>query len=1134
MISSAVDTRNYIVDFVKNELVGPDNYKLISKENKYAGYPAVQINGQEILKGHERPLEKYSAGVLFPSKTSLKDISNSDDTDILEASDLDQEKLKEHTEIKILGSRVDTDATDEIDREINLSNEFSPSAIGLSFLSDVSMGLVIEARAGYYSKRECKFDLLKAPELVWFRYQIDQKFEFSYDDLYSTHTEIINKEVLNSDKKETGLYLHVVTRPYMTSKSLRMITVSLINKNISLSKNKDEECFFQVGIKISNKNSIKCYPKNLSMMDEEQLALHLLYRHKESFAIGHGCAVNWNDTEQDFTSAVWTEIIPSVEIKPILPTEIKNTNLSMYSMAHGKDYEIFETCQTVVDSYKIWIDEKYNEIKQFALDPKLEEQAEKNLKNARICVDRIQKGIELLKNSSDVMKAFKWMNQTMYMQHAHYSMSVSNKREWIYKDNMHYLSDKYREPDYIDNDRSWRPFQLGFILMNLVSMNDPESEERDIVDLIWFPTGGGKTEAYLGLTSFTLFLRRLKNPDNSGTTVLMRYTLRLLTTQQFQRASSMICACEIIRREYSESLGREKFSIGLWVGGDVSPNTEKHAKIELTELEKGNTTSNKFVVTSCPWCGAEMGPVKKGNRTTCKGYLGKYRRGQEPTTRFICEDEDCAFTASKGGLPLAVIDEHIYSEPPSLLFSTVDKLAQFTFKPEASSIFGIDRNVTPPELIIQDELHLISGPLGSMVGHYEAIVDALCTELHPNKYKSKIVASTATISRANEQINALYARNGFLFPPQIIKAGDSFFAEEKTELDGRMYLGVMATAVNSHATSQIRTISALMQSVTMLDDVKSEYVDPYWTLVGYFNSIRELGHAATMISADIREFLNVLWSNRGIFYLKSLNNKHEYRRFINRYLELTSRMHSSDIPISLQELFAEYNSQEKNKAIDVCFATNMIQVGLDVSRLSLMTIIGQPKTTSEYIQASSRVGRELSKPGLVVTNFNPAKSRDRSHYEDFKNYHQSIYRYVEPTSVTPFSVPVRERALPALIVILVRYLYPQYRNSPAIVPNDDAQERIKKIILDRVNIIEEDEYESTLKMIDDFFEDWEISPPPRYGGYSLQEETPLVYPAGTEKLDDWLDRAIEVPSSMRSVDKTCEATMFFPNTDREE
>lgn len=1132
MISSAAETRKFIIEYLRNELVGPENYKEVSAENKYAGYPAVQLNGQEILKLHERPLEKYSAGVLFPLKSPFDTISAKSEDISLDTEKNDLNEEMNQTQITVLGSHVDTDTADETDRGANLTNEYSPSAIGLSFLIDISDGFLIIVKAGYYTEES----LLS--QKAWFRHQIHETIILEKHEVDTKKTEVINKHIVNDQKERTGLEVHIVCRPYKDLKNLKMVTVSLVNRHLlSAHGSKDVKSFFQAGIEICSQSQsavIKSYPKDLSTMDDEQLSLELLYRHKTSFAVGHGCAVSWPETEERSTTNIWTEIVPVTEIKPILPTSIKDTNLSMYDMAHGDTSSLLNTCQTIADKYKSWIDETYKVTEKLGLDEKLKEQAYSNLIKAKECAQRIEGGISLLKESSDVLKSFRWMNQTMYMQHSHYSISVNSKREWTYADQMLQLEREYVEPDYNDDARSWRPFQLAFILMNLVSMDNPQSDERDIVDLIWFPTGGGKTEAYLGLTSFTLFLRRLKNPNNTGTAVFMRYTLRLLTTQQFQRASSMICASEVIRRQNSTLLGEEKYSIGLWVGGAVSPNTEKEAKFEKTELERGNTSINKFVITSCPWCGAAMGPVKKGNRTTCKGYKGSYRRSKPPTTRFVCEDEQCEFNLSKGGLPLAVIDEHIYNEPPSLLFSTVDKFAQLPFKTEAGSIFGIGTSASPPELIIQDELHLISGPLGSMVGHYETAIDALCTELNENGYKPKIVASTATISKADEQIKSLYAREGFLFPPQAIKAGDSFFAEEKEEFEGRIYIGIMATALNSHVTSQVRTIAVLLQSIVMLDDVKNEYLDPYWTIMGYFNSLRELGHATTMVSADIREFLNVLWSNRGIHLLRLLNKDHEYRRFINRYLELTSRMNSSDIPISLQELFTTFDHEKSNRPIDLCFATNMIQVGLDVGRLSLMTIIGQPKTTAEYIQASSRVGRELDKPGLVVTNFNPGKPRDRSHYEDFKNYHQSIYKFVEPTSVTPFSVPVRERAIAALIVILIRYLYPEYRDNPQIVPDNDARQRIKNIILDRVNIVEDDELVSTEIMIDDFFNEWELSPPPRYGEYALKEEMPLVYPAGTEKLDEWDERAIEIPSSMRSVDRTCEATMFYPAIDDNE
>ena len=501
--------------------------------------------------------------------------------------------------------------------------------------------------------------------------------------------------------------------------------------------------------------------------------------------------------------------------------------------------------------------------------------------------------------------------------------------------------------------------------MNLRGLADPACSERDIVDVIWFPTGGGKTEAYLGLSAFSIFLRRLRNPDHAGTSILMRYTLRLLTTQQFQRAASLICACEIIRRREVENLGTERFCIGLWVGGEVTPNTEENAVKTLRKLQNKRGV-NKFIMLSCPWCGAAMGPQQMGRSIRVKGYRKLARPNR---VRHICEDTDCEF-ASGDGLPLAVIDEQIYSSPPTLLIGTVDKFAMLAFQPPARHLFGIDTPYPPPELIIQDELHLISGPLGSMVGHYETAVHALCIgDKEGQRIKPKIIASTATISRAESQVKGLYGRSAFLFPPQALKAGDSFFAEEREDQVGRVYVGVFATALASHVTAQIRTMGALLQAPKLFNSDNPEMVDPYWTMMGYFSSLRELGHAATLIRADIREFLNAMWDRLGLRLDVSKPDSLSTRRFINKDVELTSRVQSNDIPVILQQLFNKYDGSPNSDVIDVCFATNMIQVGLDIPRLSLMTIVGQPKTTSEYIQASSRIGRDITRPGIVVTNY---------------------------------------------------------------------------------------------------------------------------------------------------------------------
>ena len=293
--------------------------------------------------------------------------------------------------------------------------------------------------------------------------------------------------------------------------------------------------------------------------------------------------------------------------------------------------------------------------------------------------------------------------------------------------------------------------------------------------------------------------------------------------------------------------------------------------------------------------------------------------------------------------------------------------------------------------------------------------------------------------------------------------------------------------------------------------------------MGYFNSLRELGQAATFIQADIREYLNAMWDRLGLRRSPVLETASDNRRFIRDYEELTSREQSNRIPGILQRLFSRYPGTPGLRPIDVCFATNMIQVGLDVPRLSLMTVVGQPKTTSEYIQASSRVGRDI--PGLVVTNYNPSRPRDRSHYEQFRSYHQSIYQHVEPTSVTPFSVPVRERALHALVVILCRYWGGEtLLDRPVPPPSGELILKVKSTILERVGAVDPLEQQRTEQFIDDIFSDWARVLPPRYGGFGTSDtDLPLMHPAGWPMPHEWEGWPYSTPTTMRNVDASCSA-----------
>ncbi len=1132
-MSNNAQVRSDIAGFLRRELIGPD------PRPEHA-----QLNGgEEILRPQDPPRLRYSAGVLFPgtARVELQDNASPDEVESATSGPPEGPDEEESNDTSSSGVSADADSTTE--HEVNRANEFLPSAMGLTALVRLPKRLKVTVRAGRY-ERKAQTELGKPDKEGnwqphhWRKAVTPEAVEI--DCTILTPNKPLTKEFpLEIGSPDLKLSVHIYSRPYAHAEDAakdRIVTFTLINRTqMSGNSPKDSECFFQCEFSVEDADGGSCfleYPEREGLEDDlEDQSLRLLYRHRKTFAVGHGCAAQWPEIEAPTVNQITTDALPTYEIKPILPREIAGLELSMTQLSDKDDPVVAQICGQLAEEYKKWI-EQQNAIVQAADFPaEYRPAALKHLEVCRQCHQRIVDGIELLETDVDTRLAFAWMNKSMLEQQLHYNLTTDYRREWEACAGLLQLKEPLSEAvaRQTNDPRTtrlgrWRPFQLAFILMNLRSIAQRESPERDIVDLIWFPTGGGKTEAYLGLTAFTIFRRRLLNVHDSGTTVLMRYTLRLLTTQQFQRAASLICACELIRRNNEARLGKIRISIGLWVGQSVTPNKNVEAVSAWKTLLK-NGKPNPFIILTCPWCGVEMGAVELGN-----SYCGKGYRKDGNQVVFRCEDPQCDFRDSHG-LPLLVVDEAIYEERPTLLIGTVDKFAMLPWNPDARRLFGLDKlmPVSPPDLIIQDELHLISGALGSMVGMYEGAIDALCRHDHNGKrLPAKIVASTATICRAPQQVHSLYARDVFLFPPQGLRAGDSFFAEEVKEREGRLYVGVFGSALSSHVTAQVRVISALLQAVRCVPAPSPEALNPYWTLMAYFNSLRELGHAATLIRADIREHLNAVWDRLNIRKPAKDSNNPDLRRFINRDLELTSRIQSSEITNVLQQLFNPYPGTNEQRPVDVCLATNMIQVGLDVPRLGLMTVVGQPKTTSEYIQATSRVGRDAKGPGLVVTVFNPSKPRDRSHFEHFRSYHQSIYRWVEPTSVTPFAVPVRERALHAQLVTLARYWGDKtLRENPSQPPDDLLFARIRDILIQRIEKVDEGESAAADLMLTELIERWRRIQPPIYGHFgSPPQQTPLMYPSGTEPRAIWGNRSKATPSSMRNVDSGCDAEVI--------
>ena len=858
------------------------------------------------------------------------------------------------------------------------------------------------------------------------------------------------------------------------------ITVMLVNDSKkSLSdhwKNTDLQkvhpAIFQPEIRVSTtKNSFVFHPfwgmEDMAVLDEEEKSLELQYRHKKNYANGLGTAADWAVDEVG-KGVIHTDFFPMHEMPNMdfnIPegSEIDPQALSMKFLSDLDDTSRttkVDKLQTIVHAYDQWI-HRVN-LKIDAIDEKLRDVAAHNLRNCSSACARMKAGLETLKADDNAWNAFQLANRAMYMQRAHLKLQEKTADREHFPDDseLAQLLDEIESNGYENVDQkisdpySWRLFQIAFLIMGVNSIVFDDGADRKMVDLIWFPTGGGKTEAYLGLTAFTIFYRRLRHPEScGGTAVMMRYTLRLLTAQQFTRASTLICACEFIRSDATSirprpryghyPLGNERITIGLWIGGSHTPNKNKEAQKCLKKLFDAKTgnlryekeTYNKFQVLKCPWCGTKL--VKEVRNGKLVGQWGYVMRNN---THFElrCPQESCFFNRA-GSLPVQVVDEELYSNPPSLLFGTVDKFAMLPWRPAIGAFFGAGSKNRAPELIIQDELHLISGPLGTMVGLYETAIDKLCLE---KGVATKIIASTATIRRAGEQCAALYDRDVTQFPPPAIDAEDSFFSREDV-IDherghfGRLYIGLMPSG-KTKAMMEVRTIAALMQRMYLMN-LPDEVKDKYWTLTGYFNSLKELGKCSTLVEDDVKDAIRRTATRLG-------NRK---ARMIFGADELTSRVSTTQLNETLDKLekldYSRNNQENKRFASDIVLATNMISVGIDVARLNVMLMVGQPKLTSEYIQASSRVGRRY--PGIVFTLYDGVRSRDRSHYEQFRAYHEAFYKHVEPTGVTPFSGPARDRALHAIIIGMLRIL------ESSLSAEMDVRKFDQTIYADRINEI---------------------------------------------------------------------------------
>lgn len=1144
--------RRAVFEFLRAELVGPSpqgeeidctgEVHFESASESYGPWRQKE-SGEEILL-RDRPAKRYGVGVLYPYGTSLGDEDSataSDDGEISTglgdnsdstADDVITEEAVE--DIERIGERSARKGSDQESDDLDLSsaNTYRPSSMAVSFLAEIPTGssLTVNAIGGRYVRKRV---LVEGKERIWWLrspVSLQEEFDISETDPErSVKLPASKSESTNAD----GLQLEITAfvRPHKIP-GTRLITVCLINRTPT-SATPDECSLFQSSFKAwihasDGKPRILPYPRPpADQLDDEEQSLSLLYRDVETYAVGHGCAADWQADQAERKAVhVTAECMPAVETPSITPDIRKEdgtpleVSMSVLAGLVPEDDGV-ATLQEIIDLYRDWIQKKRGQIA--SLDIRHHAAAERHLADCAECATRMQAGLDYLKSDHDAMRAFRLANHAVLLQQIH-SRREPRRVRYDAKEGRIAFLEAYEEPSPlmpVDGKGKWRAFQIGFLLMALKSSAIPDDVDRRTVELIWFPTGGGKTEAYLGLAAFSAFMRRIKQPGDSGVHVIMRYTLRLLTAQQFQRASGLICAMEYLRRRSPEDLGEGEFSIGIWLGGSTTPNKRDEAVRKLAALVKGDKyAENPFVLNRCPWCGAHLGPLKYTGSAT-KGspkVLGYERRGM--TVVYKCPEPQCDF---RDGLPVYSIDEDIYQVRPSLIIGTVDKFAMIAWLPEARALFGIGpdgkREFAPPGMIIQDELHLISGPLGSLVGLYEGLIEELCTDRRGGSpVFPKIVSSTATIRRYVEQIRALYGRDRVaLFPAPGLDVEDSFFSRfAKSDngelLPGRIYVGVHAPGLGSVQTAQVRTFTSLLQSVVEMSPVAR---DPWWTLLLFFNSLRELGTTLSLFQSDIPDYLKVLRNRLGIDLAQV--------RTLRNILELTGRLRSEEVPDAIAAL--ELNCvSSKEPPVDVCLSSNIIEVGIDIDRLSLMCVVGQPKTTAQYIQVTGRVGRRWwERPGLVITIYGPSKPRDRSHFEKFRSYHESLYSQVEPTSVTPFSPPTLDRALHAVMVAYARMIGDdRVANSPYPYPGNLIDD-LYQILLPRVMFVDGAEAENFHRVFERRSEQWRQWERTRWKGLIQAEDVPLLREPGAYVPPAWARLSWSTPMSMRNVDAECQA-----------
>lgn len=1063
-MTTSVEVRECLVRTLRRDLVGPSTA------------PEDEDLATEVLTRGERPSRWYLIGFIAPADPSEEE---DDDLEAIGEADIAADAVDAESGDTPAPDDETPDAAAPIKRRL-------PSSVGVTALIDANVREIevlvtwgdyapverVPRAILYPDGRPTDQEKLFSPDVEWGRTPRREPVTISVTQPRA-RVSIANTATpqLGSGALELDVHTRLFDAPDGDggTRRVRAVTVFLVNRRAQASRLYADIAYaYQVRVELQNKAGFLAIEDASAMgVEEEDRRIgDLHYRDVCQYAVGRNASAGWEEGEA--VGRVWTEMMPQAYVCRVAANEKISAERKMEHLAELAETSgeaLRKALTPLVEEYEAWI--KTQVAAAARLSPQSRRETGEDLV-ARMVVakERIARGIDLVAGEPMARRAFAIMNRAI--------ARAARQREAATR----------KEKPEDQKSPAWRPFQLAFVLLNAMGVTHRDHPEREIVDLLFFPTGGGKTEAYLGLAAYAIALRRLgaSGELGAGVSVIMRYTLRLLTLDQLSRAAGVVCALELMRTDPAmvdgrghKSLGDWPIEIGLWVGSDASPNrmgrtgdgSTDTALSRVRRYQNGNTKRAPAPLKTCPWCGTDF--VRKS--FAC-APAGPHPRNLE----IRCANDACVFTGDRH-LPIVVVDEAIYRRLPAFLIATVDKFANLPWIGHAGAFFGhVDRfdpawgffgaadelslgrpldngwKLAPPDLVIQDELHLISGPLGTVAGLYEAAVDRLSTrEVGGKRVRPKIVASTATVRRAGDQISAIFDRGDtHVFPPPGVERSDSFFARTVEDKDeARLYLGLAAQGRGPKLVFMRALTTIMAAAQRAFEDAgagENNPADPYMTAVCYFNALKELGGARRIVEDEVR-------SNAFSYGVKRRRRSPEGAPFADRnveaLLELTSRVSTDEVALAKQQLERAVDGHE---GVDVALATNMISVGLDITRLGLMLVQGQPKSAAEYIQATSRVGRRNDKPGLVLTVLNLHKPRDRMHYEQFTSFHDTFYRAVEPTSVTPWAARALDRALAAVVVAIGRHLHPDLSPedaAAAIIDRPDVREEVARTLVDR-------------------------------------------------------------------------------------